>query len=252
MNVSGSWFAHPTRIALQVGACVVWFACSTPKPPETPAEDRAPRETRRESDVGEAKEGVRTSDEGVRTSDAGGASQEADVAQRSEERRESRVTLAAQAPKECSPAGIGAKGARPLPVEMGTLLGGCALKPTLEPGPPMPAPNWKRVPWLDAFSDRERIRAEVRCNMGREPVVDPDQKLYVVLYDVLLSSEHYEPVFSVDDGRVVHVGIRVTRICQGVVPRDVLVSTVLEIPEPRRDVIVHRCPPRYPSCGPVP
>ncbi len=130
------------------------------------------------------------------------------------------------------------------------MLGGCGVREAHEaPGPP--GYGGSSAPTLEALADLAAVRAAVDCPPEREPDVDEDAS-YFVLRDVHRSSDRWEVVFAVDDGERVHAGLRLARTCQGVVPTEHEIPTVLEVGATGRALTVHRCPFIPPSCGPVP
>ncbi|HLV65104.1 MAG TPA: hypothetical protein VKY73_04805 [Polyangiaceae bacterium] len=168
-------------------------------------------------------------------------------------RKAARAVLARETLAQCSPKALKAKNLEPIQVTTTSHLGGCPLRivnSSRSVGGHVLSDT--RVPLFQVFTERERLLAQLACGPQRKPTIDTDQNTYAVFYDVIRSSEDHAVVFSVDDGESVHVGLQVRRVCQGMAPYDVMTSTVIVIPGPHRNVTLHRCAPRIPSCGPVP
>nr|PZN23592.1 MAG: hypothetical protein DIU78_13635 [Pseudomonadota bacterium] len=162
----------------------------------------------------------------------------------------------------CSAKALDAKGATAISVSVMSHLEGCPFRVVQSSrlvGHHVLSDT--KVPLFQVFTEREPLVRELECGARptfggkspfRGPRIDTDQNTYAVFYDVIRSSEQHELVFAVDDGHSVHLGVQVSRVCQGVAPHDVMTSTVFVVPGPGRSVVLHRCAPRIPSCGPIP
>lgn len=163
--------------------------------------------------------------------------------------KRARVTWGAELSR-CSPRELELE-VRETSVELSSTLGGCMLKELRQPRAAAIAQRKRR---LQIFTERADIDAAVSCSHFQPaPTVDVQRFTYAVLVDVIQSSERYELAFAVEDEKgVVHAGVRVRRICQGVAPYDVPTAAVLTVPGAERHVVLHRCPAVTPSCGPIP
>jgi hypothetical protein len=151
----------------------------------------------------------------------------------------------------CPPRDLDAR-YRPVDVRLSPDLGGCMPKASRLALPELMTSPGGAPPRLTLLTDLAQLADELQCLPGRTPRVDLSQHTHALLYDLTLSSESHELVFAVDDGTTVHAGLRRTKVCQGIAPFQVVTATVLTLPAPGRNLVVHTCEPRYPTCGPVP